>query len=149
MMRLEDLSVGLTVYTNVEETWIKGSVRQIIGETEHNPGQDLIGVNLDGYGLEILSTTEIYPAPDLDASYIVQEVVEHLPDDRVYEFGIGDLANADDPYYAATQKTKPTGQKRIIATERCAGCGGEFPSAWMMSANLGRACPDCYDRLSG
>jgi len=149
MIRLEDLSAGLTVYSNVEGDWIRGTVRQIIGETELNPGQDLVEVDLDGYGLEIMDTASLYVAPDFDASYIVQEIVERRPDNRVYEFGIGQASNADDPYYAATRETRPTGQKRIISAGKCDGCGGTFPRIHLMNASLGTACPDCYDRLSG
>lgn len=31
---------------------------------------------------------------------------------------------------------------------RCPGCGAIVGRAMLMSASLGTACPDCYDRLS-
>lgn len=80
---------------------------------------------------------------------IVQDIVELVPDDRAYEFGIGDIGSTDDPYYAATQETRPTGKRKLIVLRKCGGCGGEFPPEHLMSASLGRACTDCYDEMSG
>lgn len=31
---------------------------------------------------------------------------------------------------------------------RCDVCGGFFPKTHLMSASMGTACPDCYDRAS-
>lgn len=82
---------------------------------------------------------------DLDG-VIEQDIVEILPDNRTYEFGIGQID--DDPYYATTQETRVVG-KKLVAVGRCDGCGKTFPREHLMSANMGTSCPDCYDRMSG
>lgn len=75
-----------------------------------------------------------------------QEIMAIVPDNCAYEFGI-DRAD-DDAYYAVTN-LKTTGKTKLVTVDKCSGCGREFPSAHLMNASLGLACPDCYDRMSG
>ena len=42
------------------------------------------------------------------------------------------------------EQLQPTTRERII---KCS-CGHTVPASWVMAANIGSSCPDCYDRLS-
>jgi hypothetical protein len=148
-VKFEDLEVGQTVYMNFDDQWHDGEITTLIGDQPPNKGRNLVEVNIPGYSFEIFDAENLYPAPNFYTTYKMVDIVDRIPDNRVYEFGIGDINNADDPYFAQTQKTNPTGKRRMILLKTCDGCGGEFPSVEIMSASLGRACLNCYDRMSG
>lgn len=151
-MQFKDLEVGQTVYiySKIDNEWIETKISTLIGDQEPNPGRELVEVKSPwlecGWGM--FDVEDLYPAPNFHTTYQMVDIVERVPDNRTYEFGIGDINNADDPYYAQTQKTRKTGQRKMVLLVKCDGCGGEFPREWMMSASLGRACTDCYDRMS-
>ena len=42
------------------------------------------------------------------------------------------------------ERLQPTTRERMI---KCS-CGHTVPASWVMSANAGSSCPDCYDRMS-
>lgn len=157
MIKLNDLLVGQKAFVHLgndigcdQNGWLQVTINVIIGDCEPNPGRELVMVTSPWLecGLEMLETKDLFPAPDFDTTYQMVDVVKHLSDNRCYEFGIGDINNADDPYYTHTQQTVKTGHRKMILIKTCDGCGGEFPAEWMMNASGGRACPDCYDRLS-
>ena len=151
-MKFKDLKLNDEVYVHVGDEWVKGRIVYLNDNDELNPGRELVELRSPwlecGWGM-FDAEEDIYPAPDFDTTYTMIDIVERIPDNRVYEFGIGDINNADDPYYVASPKTKPTGKRKMVLLKKCDGCHGEFPSVRMMSASLGRACPDCYDRMSG
>lgn len=164
MIKFEDLTVGQEVFVNHpinhpnckddgihdQNGWLKVKISVLIGDREPNPGRTLVEVASPwlecGWGM--YDVEDIYPAPDFEAIYEMVDIVERIPDNRTYEFGISGINQADDTYYLHSQEIKPTGQRRMIVLKKCDGCGGEFPAEWMMNASLGRACPDCYDRMS-
>lgn len=63
-----------------------------------------------------------------------------------FEFGIGSVGNADDPYYdlMTALPTKPRRVEEMVTLD----CGHTVPSGWSMGTSRGSACPDCYDRMS-
>lgn len=157
-MKFNDLTKNQPVFIHFNDRipgcddngWLEVMVNTLIGDCEPNPGRELVEVCspwLD-CGWAMLDAQDLYPAPNFNITYQMVDVVERIPDDRVYEFGIGDINNADDPYYSQIQ-TKPTDQKKMVLLEKCDGCGSEFSPEWMMNASLGRACVDCYDKMSG
>lgn len=118
------------------------SNQKITGVITKELGNGFVTVFWDGE-----SEGDYVQVADLDG-VTEQDIVKIIPDNRSYEFGIGDIANADDPYYTATQTRQVIG-KRLIAVGRCDGCGRTFPRVHLMSASMGTACPDCYDGMSG
>lgn len=157
MIEFEDLTVGQEVFIHLgdrigcdDNGWLSVEVHLLIGDREPNPGRTLVEVMSPWLecGREMVDIEDLYPAPDFEATYQLVDIVERLPDNQRYEFGIGDINNADDPYYAESQQTRPTDQRRMIVLKKCDGCGGKFPAEWMMNASLGRACLDCYDKMS-
>lgn len=62
-------------------------------------------------------------------------------------FGIGEAGKApastpmDDYQAAQLQPLKP---ERLVKCD----CGHTVPASWVMRANLGTSCPDCYDDMS-
>lgn len=65
----------------------------------------------------------------------------------VFEFGIGDIANADDSYYEYIQTINRPAPKPRTDLVKC-NCGHTVPRSWVMNASMGISCPDCYDRMS-
>ena len=62
-------------------------------------------------------------------------------------FGIGEAGKAPastplDEIEAA--RLQPIREHKMV---KCA-CGHTIPSIWVMRANLGSSCPDCYDDMS-
>lgn len=159
MIQFKDLQVGQKVFVHLESDhigcdrngWLAVKVNVLIGDCEPNPGRTLVEVISPWLecGWNVCDVEDLYPAPNFETTYKMADVIKRLPDQRIYEFGIGDISNADDPYYAESQKIVKTGQRKMVLLKKCDGCGGEFPAEWMMMASLGRACPDCYDKMSG
>ena len=158
MIRFDDLQIGQSVFVHLGDDyvgcdrngWLQVKVNVLIGDCEPNPGRTLVEVVSPwlecGWGM--FDVEDLYPAPDFETTYEMVDIVERLPDERVYEFGVGDIGNADDPYYAQSQQAVKTSQRKMTLLKKCDGCGGEFPAEWMMNASSGRACPNCYDKMS-
>lgn len=155
MIKFEDLHVGQTVYVNYgrydgadQNGWLEVLVNTLIGDREPNLGRTLVEITSPWLecGWEIEDVEDLFPAPDFNVTYEMVDVVKRLPDNRTYEFGIGDINNADDPYYDSRQAIK-TGQRKMILLKKC-DCGHTVPRIHVMSASRGTACPDCYDRMS-
>ena len=120
----------------------------IVEETQIDQfGDQLAKINGDWYkmvnrlenGFEIIKSTK-YRMVEVD-------ILKPVPDNRTYEFGIGNINNVDDPYYAP--RYEKTGETRQVELGQCDGCQGWFSRIVLMNASMGTACPDCYDRMSG
>lgn len=159
MMYFEDLQVGQQVFVNIgdqigtdDNGWLRVKISTLVGKGAYRPKPDQELVEVTSPWLEcgwgMFDVKNLYPAPDFDTTYKMVDIVKRLPDNRTYEFGIGDINNADDPYYTHTQQVVKTGQRVMRLFKKCDGCGGEFPDEIMMSSSSGQACPDCYDRMS-
>jgi len=158
MIQFNDLTIGQEVFINVGDDyigadrrgWLAVMVNCLIGDCEPNPGRTLVEVVSPWLecGWHVTDVDNLYPAPDYYTTYKMVDVVERVSaPPRTYEFGIGGINQADDPYYSY-QETRPTGRRKMILLGKCAGCGCEFPKMMLMSSSSGTACPDCYDRMS-
>lgn len=158
MIQFKDLQVGQKVFIHLESDrigcdhngWLAVKVEALIGKEKLNPKRTLVEVTSPWLecGWNICDVEDLYPAPDFETTYKMVDIIKRQPDNRAYEFGIGDINSADDTYYADSQQTVKTGQRKMVLLKKCDGCGGEFPASWLMSSSSGLACPDCYDRMS-
>ncbi len=63
-----------------------------------------------------------------------------------FEFGIGNIGDADDPYYDL-MTMPPTQPRSKLDMVEC-DCGHTVSHILAMSASRGSTCPDCYDEMS-
>ena len=157
MIQFNDLQIGQQVFIHLGDDyigcdrngWLDVKVNILIGDCEPNLGRTLVEVTSPWLecGWNVCDIEDLYPAPDFETTYQMIDIVKRLPDNRTYEFGIGDINNADDPYYAKTQQIELTGQRKMILLKKC-DCGHIVEQILVMSASRGTACPDCYDRMS-
>jgi hypothetical protein len=67
--------------------------------------------------------------------------------DKKSNFGIGEAGKVSETTpqdEIDAERLQPTSHERLV---KCS-CGHTVPASWVMAANLGSSCPDCYDQLS-
>lgn len=67
-MQFSQADKGRTAYVEIDGKWIKGTIHYYIGETELNPGRELVEVSLRGYGLEVFDAEYLKPIPSNDSA---------------------------------------------------------------------------------
>lgn len=68
-------------------------------------------------------------------------------DEALAKLAAGETLSHREDWYAEI-RMRPAPRPAASVELVLAGCGHRVPRASVMSASLGTACPDCYDRLS-
>lgn len=131
--------VGDTVKVENGGNWVQPTAMILEVSPEKQSHNYRVGVDPEHFARGLwFSEPELHPV-----SLGQPEIVE-----RTFEFGIGDINNADDPYYEMAELLNRPAPKPASNLVKC-DCGHSVPRRLVMSASLGSACPDCYDRMSG